>query len=66
MSLDLRLPIGLLFAMLGALLAVYGAVSDRALYRVSEGINVNAWWGIVMLAFGVFMLFGAWRGRSSQ
>jgi hypothetical protein len=56
MSLDLRLPIGLLFTLLGVLLLVYGLVSDPALYQRSLGINANAWWGLVMAAFGGVML----------
>ena len=56
MSLDLRVPIGLLFLALGALLAVYGALSDRAIYQASLGINVNLWWGLTLLAFGLIML----------
>jgi hypothetical protein len=60
MSLDLRVPIGLLFAALGALLAVYGALSDRAIYQVSLGINVNLWWGLVLVLFGGAMLGSAW------
>jgi hypothetical protein len=55
---DIRIPIGLLFATLGALLAIYGlftTFADPAMYRRSLGINVNLWWGLVMLAFGVLM-----------
>jgi len=61
MSLDLRVPIGLLFAALGALLAVYGLFSDPAIYRVSLGINVNLWWGLVLAGFGLLMLASAWH-----
>ena len=61
MSLDLRLPIGLLFLLLGALLLVYGLVSDPAIYEVSLGVNVNLWWGLVMLLFGAVMFVPAWR-----
>jgi hypothetical protein len=61
MSLDLRFPIGLMFSALGLLLAGYGFFSDRAIYAVSLGINVNGWWGLVMLVFGVSMLAAAWR-----
>ncbi len=60
MSLDLRVPIGLLFLALGALLAVYGALSDRAIYQASLGINVNLWWGLVLVGFGLVMLASAW------
>jgi hypothetical protein len=59
--LDLRLPIGLLFTVLGLLLLAYGAVSDRALYASSLGVNINLWWGLVILAFGGLMLGAAWR-----
>jgi hypothetical protein len=61
MALDLRVPIGLLFGLLGLLLAGYGLVSDPGIYQKSLGINVNAWWGVVMLAFGLGMLGLAWR-----
>ena len=61
MSLDLRLPIGLLFLLLGALLSVYGLVSDPAIYNVSLGVNVNLWWGGVMMLFGAAMFVPALR-----
>ncbi len=56
MSLDLRIPIGLLFASMGVLLAGYGLFTGPDVYRQSLGINVNAWWGLVMLLFGAAML----------
>lgn len=61
MALDLRIPIGLLFGLLGLLLTAYGFVTGPELYEKSLGINVNAWWGLVMLAFGLVMLALAWR-----
>ena len=60
---DLRLPIGLLFLLLGLLIGGYGLVSDPEIYSVSLGINVNLRWGIVMLAFGLSMLSLMWRRR---
>lgn len=62
MKLDLRLPIGLMFAIFGAMLTVYGFMSDDAIYARSLGINVNLWWGLVLLAFGLVMLGFALRG----
>jgi hypothetical protein len=56
-KLDLRLPIGLLFAIYGAILVVFGLTSDRAVYERSLGVNVNLWWGLVLLAFGAGMLW---------
>jgi hypothetical protein len=64
MSLDLRLPIGLLFVLLGVLLFGFGLVSDRSIYQASLGVNVNAWWGAVMLAFGGVMLGLARRAKA--
>ncbi|MGQ0560723.1 MAG: hypothetical protein ACT443_02475 [Gemmatimonadota bacterium] len=59
MGLDIRLPIGLMFTMLGAVLAGFGLVSDPAVYARSLGHNVNLWWGLVLLAFGIaFVYYG--------
>ena len=52
MSLDIRIPIGLLFAIVGLILAVFGLVSDPSIYERSLGINVNLDWGCVLVAFG--------------
>jgi hypothetical protein len=57
MKLDLRLPIGLMFSIIGALLAVFGFVSDPTIYQRSLGINVNLWWGLVLVVFGLGMLW---------
>ena len=62
MGLDIRLPIGLMFTLFGALLVVYGLVSDRAIYQRSLGMNVNLGWGAVLLVFGVVMLLLGRRG----
>ena len=56
MQLDIRIPIGLLFSVIGLLLVVYGAVSGSPLYERSLGININLWWGGVLVLFGAVML----------
>ncbi len=63
MNLDLRLPIGLMFSIFGVMLALYGLASDTAIYGRSLGINVNLWWGLVLLAFGLVMFAFALRAR---
>jgi sulfite exporter TauE/SafE len=65
MDLDLRIPIGLMFALVGAILTAFGLKSDGnvALYAKSLGINVNLWWGLVMLVFGLTMF---WFGRRGE
>ncbi len=61
MGLDIRIPIGLMFGVIGLMLVVYGALtSGGAEYQRSLGINVNLWWGVLLCAFGVLML---WLGR---
>jgi hypothetical protein len=57
--LDIRWPIGLMFAVLGALLAVYGGVTLGRPGTSPAGVPINLLWGLVMLAFGLLMLAGA-------
>jgi hypothetical protein len=66
MKLDLRLPIGLMFSIIGALLVIFGLASDPAIYQRSLGINVNLWWGLVLLVFGLVMLWLVRRGSLSS
>ncbi len=61
MNLDVRLPIGLMFSIFGLLLAGAGLVAPSQ--SASLGINVNLWWGLVLLAFGLTMLVFALRAR---
>jgi steroid 5-alpha reductase family enzyme len=64
MQLDIRLPIGLMFTVLGLLLLgvsffVVGQTSQ------SQSTRVNLWWGIVMLAFGIIMFLLGRRGTAT-
>jgi uncharacterized protein YhhL (DUF1145 family) len=56
--LDIKLPIGLLFTIMGIILTIYGVItnSDAAMYEKSLQININLWSGIIMLVFGITML----------
>jgi len=64
MGLDIRLPIGLMFAILGALLTGWGLVSDEAIYERSLGININLIWGTILIAFSVVLLWlGSRKGH---
>ena len=62
---DIRLPIGGLFVVRGAVLSVYGFAtrSDAHLYARSENIAINLWWGIVMLVFGGLMFYFGRRAK---
>jgi uncharacterized membrane protein HdeD (DUF308 family) len=56
MNLDLRVPMGLMFTIIGALMSIFGAFTrGSAIYQRSAGVNINLIWGIAMLAFGIAM-----------
>jgi hypothetical protein len=63
MGLDVRVPVGLLFSAIGLALIAYGFLSDPRIYAKSLGVNVNLWWGLVLLVFGVVMLLFGWTDR---
>ena len=57
MNLDIKLPIGLMFIILGLFLSLHGilSASNAEMYARSLGINVNLYTGIFMLVFGAIM-----------
>ncbi len=64
MGLDIRWPIGIMFTLISVLLIIEGILtgpSEKAL-----GMNVDLWWGIALLVFGVLMLLGASRAGKSK
>ncbi len=65
MSLDLRIPLGAMFSLLGAILLAFGLATNgnEKLYAPSLGINANLWWGLVLLAFGLTMFVLGKRGQ---
>lgn len=64
MNLDVRLPIGLMFTIFGALLSGFGWLGDPKTYQEHPlKLNINLYWGVVLLAFGVLMLLLVARGR---
>jgi hypothetical protein len=62
MNLDIRWPMGALFVLFGLLIGGYGALGLAA--PIGD-LNVNLLWGVVLLAFGLLMLWLARRGRQS-
>lgn len=66
MGLDLRFPIGLLLAIIGLLLTVYGALADPSIYQRSLGLNINLYWGFVLLITGAILLLAARRSARSS
>jgi hypothetical protein len=59
MGLDIRVPLGLIFLIVGGGLTIFGAVThgDAALYQRSLGVNLNLAWGVVMFLFGAIMFY---------
>jgi len=65
MNLDLRIPMGLMFTLVGIILTAFGIATrgNLDLYARSLNINVNLWWGIVLVIFGQIMFQ---LGRAAQ
>ena len=60
MGLDIKIPIGLMFSLLGLILAVFGIFTNGdAIYESSLNINLNLWTGIFMVVFGLAMLLAS-------
>jgi hypothetical protein len=60
--LDVRLPIGALSAVIGALLLGYGVAHTQA----ADALALDTWWGSAMLLFGLAMLAASWRHARRQ
>ncbi len=44
----------------GTLLVLYGILGPASQTQKSEGINLNLWWGLFMVAFGCVVLGMSW------
>jgi sulfite exporter TauE/SafE len=62
---DIRIPIGFMFSIFGVLITAFGffTMSDKVMYTKSLGVNVNIIMGILMLVFGLIMLYFARRKK---
>jgi multisubunit Na+/H+ antiporter MnhG subunit len=66
MNLDIRLPMGSFFTLVGILLASFGVASNPAIYERSLGVNINLIWGLVLVVFGIAMILLGVRGTASK
>jgi hypothetical protein len=59
MGLDIRVPLGLIFLIIGGLMAVFGFFThgDATLYSRSLGVDLNLTWGGIMFVFGAIMFY---------
>jgi hypothetical protein len=66
MGLDIRIPLGLVFLLIGGIMGIFGLYThgDAALYQKSLGININLVWGSLMFAFGAIMFFFGKRHKA--
>jgi len=57
MGLDIRIPLGLIFLLIGGLMSLYGLFTRNTpdIYEKSMGINLNLTWGLIMFVFGLIM-----------
>jgi len=56
MGLDIRIPLGLIFLIVGGMMSVYGLFTRHsAIYERSMGVNLNLGWGLLMFVFGLIM-----------
>lgn len=64
MGLDIRWPIGLMFSLIGVLLVAFGLVKSSE--SMTLDININLYWGAVLVVFGAGMLIGAFTGKKNS
>jgi multisubunit Na+/H+ antiporter MnhG subunit len=59
MGLDIRIPLGLIFLIIGGIMAAFGIFThgDATVYEKSLGVNLNLTWGLIMFVFGAIMFF---------
>lgn len=66
MQVDARIAVGMFFTLTGTILAAFGfSTRDRTdVYMKSLGVDVNLWWGVALLVFGIAMLAFGRRGQT--
>ncbi len=64
--LDVRYAIGALFATLGLILAAYGLLGPAEGPTAFVPMNIDLWWGVVMLIFGALLLTLARRATPAM
>lgn len=64
MGLDIRIPLGLIFLIIGGIMAVFGlATRGSNIYAKSMNIDVNLIWGALMFVFGIAMFLAGRRKK---
>jgi hypothetical protein len=65
MGLDIRYPIGMMFTLIGLLLAGTGLFNGGSvsIAGIDIGVNINLVWGAVLFLFGALMWGSAVRSK---
>ncbi|MEV0094823.1 hypothetical protein [Streptomyces sp. NPDC050738] len=53
---DIRRIIGGLFVVYGVIVTIAGIMASDADMKKAQGVNINLWTGLAMLALGIFFL----------
>lgn len=66
MNVDVRIPMGMMFTLMGAVLMAFGlsTASNSEIYAHSLGVNLNLWCGVALLIFGLAMVIFGRRGQT--
>jgi hypothetical protein len=65
---DARILMGMLFTLTGTILGAFGLATrgNPTMYEKSLGIDLNLWWGPVLLVFGVAVPALGRRGQAQM
>jgi hypothetical protein len=65
MNFDVRIPMGMMFTLMGAVLMAFGlsTKNNPEIYARSLGMNANLWCGVALLVFGLVMVIFGRRGQ---
>jgi hypothetical protein len=64
MGLDIRIPLGLIFLVIGGIMTIFGFITRHsAIYSRSLDVNLNLGWGLIMFFFGLAMYLVGRRQR---
>ena len=65
MKVDVRIPMGMMFTLMGAVLMAFGlsTAHNPEIYARSLGMNLNLWGGVALLVFGLAMVIFGRRGQ---
>lgn len=63
---DLKIPLGTLLGFYGIVLLIYGIFGPKDIYDKSFHLDINAIWGVLMIAISAAFLLSAYLGRKAK